>query len=324
MATKVSDLDALTETTIDDKDLLFVSDISANASKKIEFGDVKLAIPWTVIASSSYTSSPSTVTYDGSSFNATAAWTASTAFSLGDYTRPTAANAYVYECVTAGTTNDTEGEPSWGTTRGADTTETDGVAWRCRGSHVIAMGTDMSGVLRPGTPLRYKYGGTSYYGIVWACTASYLAIMGAPLAIGTSLTELAYGQPQRVIVRRFYIDGNYGDDTADLLSADGNTAFDWLNADAYLVHWRCINRQDAGTTAPSISPKIGGNVVATNNANKGTRPGTSWVNCSPVEVNTSNYDIVFDDAVEVACTEAEVAGGTNADDLTIEMVFVLE
>lgn len=58
-----------------------------------------------------------------------AAWAASTAYSFGDLVMPTTANGYRYRCTTAGTSNDTEGEPTWDTVLGGTTTETDGVEW---------------------------------------------------------------------------------------------------------------------------------------------------------------------------------------------------
>ena len=56
-------------------------------------------------------------------------WTASTVLAVGDWISPTAHNGYIYKVTTAGTTNDTEGEPTWNTTVGGTTTETDGVVY---------------------------------------------------------------------------------------------------------------------------------------------------------------------------------------------------
>lgn len=60
------------------------------------------------------------------------AWAASTVKAAGDLVIPTTRNGYYYECTTANTTNDTEGEPAWSTTLGGTTTETDGVVWTTR------------------------------------------------------------------------------------------------------------------------------------------------------------------------------------------------
>jgi len=57
-------------------------------------------------------------------------WLASTVYAEGDIVSPTTADDNRYICTTAGTSNDTEGEPTWNTTPGGTTTETDGVAWK--------------------------------------------------------------------------------------------------------------------------------------------------------------------------------------------------
>jgi len=73
------------------------------------------------------------------------AWAASTVYSEGDYVRPTSANGYNYECVSAGTSGDSE--PTWPTTLGE--TVIDGtVTWKCvsiRGNNNIIIGYDIEG-----------------------------------------------------------------------------------------------------------------------------------------------------------------------------------
>jgi hypothetical protein len=69
---------------------------------------------------------------DVSDWAASTSATARTASAVGTIVRPTTKNGYVYECTTGGTTNDTEGEPTWPTTPGDTVTETDGVVWTCR------------------------------------------------------------------------------------------------------------------------------------------------------------------------------------------------
>lgn len=58
-----------------------------------------------------------------------ATWQASEAVVVGDVRKASSYDARRYVCTVAGTTNDTEGEPTWDTTIGNTTTETDGVAW---------------------------------------------------------------------------------------------------------------------------------------------------------------------------------------------------
>jgi hypothetical protein len=56
-------------------------------------------------------------------------WAASTAYSLGDYVKPTSENGYCYECTTAGTSG--ASEPTWPTTPG-QTVADNTVIWTCR------------------------------------------------------------------------------------------------------------------------------------------------------------------------------------------------
>lgn len=62
-------------------------------------------------------------------------WAAGAVKNLGDVVKPTTQNGYEYVCITAGTTNDAEGEPTWPTTPGATVTEIDGVVWLCRNAY---------------------------------------------------------------------------------------------------------------------------------------------------------------------------------------------
>lgn len=56
-------------------------------------------------------------------------WQASEAVVVGDVRKASSYDARRYVCTVAGTTNDTEGEPTWDTTVGQTTVETDGVEW---------------------------------------------------------------------------------------------------------------------------------------------------------------------------------------------------
>jgi len=66
-----------------------------------------------------------------------AAWSAglaATAATAGDagsgtVVKPSVQNGWFYKCTVGGTTNDTEGEPTWNTVLGGTTVETDGVEW---------------------------------------------------------------------------------------------------------------------------------------------------------------------------------------------------
>jgi len=59
-------------------------------------------------------------------------WAASTAYAAGAVVKPATQNGLEYVCITAGTSNNTEGEPTFPTVPGATVTETDGVVWMAR------------------------------------------------------------------------------------------------------------------------------------------------------------------------------------------------
>ena len=61
-----------------------------------------------------------------------AIWTSDDDVEPGDRRRASSYDAREYEVTTGGTTNDTEGEPSWDTDIGDPTVEVDGVEWICR------------------------------------------------------------------------------------------------------------------------------------------------------------------------------------------------
>lgn len=65
----------------------------------------------------------------------TSEWTASTAYSLGDFVQPTGGgNGYIYKCTTAGTSDSSE--PTWPTTGIQTSTVTDGTAvWTLWSAH---------------------------------------------------------------------------------------------------------------------------------------------------------------------------------------------
>lgn len=65
-------------------------------------------------------------------FSPNADWAASTVYAVGDVVKAATQDGFEYVCYTAGTSNDTEGEPTFIAIPGQLTTETDGVVWQCR------------------------------------------------------------------------------------------------------------------------------------------------------------------------------------------------
>lgn len=178
-----------------------------------------------------------------------------------------------------------------------------------------------------GMPLRYAYGGTTYYGVVTAISANAsITLAGAPMIKDTAhpLTALAVGNAEMLVQVDFFIGGYYGDGAADLLATDAKTYFRWKFGAGHLVTFDATESGVDTGSEPKVNLKVAGNLVSTNDSNNGvqlTSAGT-WVGNSAVAISTANYSIAFNDAVEVRCT---VAGGTgDALNLTVVAVFVLE
>jgi hypothetical protein len=185
--------------------------------------------------------------------------------------------------------------------------------------------TDTS-ALAVGYPVKYTYSGSTYYGIVTAISANaLLTIAGAPLNTGADISALYVGRPERVVQRTMVVDTAFGDAVQDMSAVTLHRGR-WELADAYLVTFAATSGYvDTGASQPKVNVKLGGNLVSTNDTNKGVTlsgtPGTFTEN-SAVAVSTTNYDLTRGDAIDVRCTEA----GTNGDAecLCVEMTFVLE
>lgn len=248
-------------------------------------------------------------------------WAADTVYAEGDFVKPTVADGGIYECVTGGTSNDTEGEPAWDTDLGADTTEADGVVWRRRGLNVVETTSDLSGSVTVGLPLRYEYDGSTYYGVVKHVDDTRIAIQGAPLDGGESLTDLSYGPSHKMVHWRLAVPGAFGAGAAEILAGVAKQPARWRMAPAYCVAFSLLTDSADSTTQPVINMTINAQPVSNEAADDGVEPGTSWTDNYPVAINVANYAVTTGDAIEVECT---VPGGTgDAADLTIEAIFVL-
>lgn len=177
-----------------------------------------------------------------------------------------------------------------------------------------------------GYPVRYTYGGNTYYGMVTTVTANTLIyVTGAPLDTGADLTNLSVGRPERMVTKEYFIDTAAFDAVQDVFSAVTYERHRWDRSDAYLVSFAAtLGTVDTGTQ-PKVNVKIASGLVCTADSNKGIQlsatPGT-WVAPTAVAISTTNYDVALGDAIEIRCTEA----GTNGDAecLSVICTFVLE
>ena len=178
-------------------------------------------------------------------------------------------------------------------------------------------------------PLKYKLSGVYYYGIGTLVNTSdftnyYLTIIGAPLTTGDGdLTELYVGTPEMIRQEVINIPGYWADGASStLLLSDLKMALRWGGAPAYLARVEAWgNTDDSGANKARVNALIAGNAVLSTNSNAGLEiaADATWYS-SGVDVNVSNYDITFGNAIEISTD----ANGTNDDssDLTVILTFV--
>jgi hypothetical protein len=102
------------------------------------------------------------------------------------------------------------------------------------------------------------------------------------------------------------------------------TRFRWQGRKAYLVSFLAVHETADATSNPKINVKINAAAVSTNDTNLGIQLSTAgtWVRNPAIAINTSNYDINLDEAIEITCTAAAGTGGASY--LTVSLVFVQE
>jgi len=179
---------------------------------------------------------------------------------------------------------------------------------------------------KQGSPVRYKYGGTTYYGICTAITSSLLTIAGATLDTGTDLTELAVGQPDLVVIKRVYVAAVYNGAVQNILENTTEEVLLWQHGKAYAVRYSGAQGTNDTGTESFVNLQIAASAVGTENTNNGIQmssSGGSFVHSSAVAINTSQYEIDFGDSIEFRVTD--VTGSNNdAAKATFQAVFVLE
>lgn len=266
--------------------------------------------------SSDYTAAPSNYTLIGGTFTAVAAWAALTVYAATNVRRPTVANGFFYDCKTGGTSG--AAEPAWNTTIGGTTTDGT-VTWRCRGLCVIDTTSDLSATFKAGTPIKYAFGGTTYYGVVVKSNANRIGIDGPPLRSDQSLTILYYGGAELLVQKVLHKAGVYGGSVATITLDQPQR---WQGRKAYFVRAWFIHGTADGTTDPKCNVKIGGNVVLRYDGDLGVQVSTGWTTQPEGYLYTANYGTDWDSAIDVNVTA--VAAANLAADLSVMLDFVLE
>ena len=174
-----------------------------------------------------------------------------------------------------------------------------------------------------GLPLKYVISTTTYYGIIVAVSAN-TSITVAGASLSADVTALYVGTSEMVHAEWFTIASTFADAPADLLAADEKKSFLWQKREAFLVRMLFKCETDDTVSDPKCNVKVNGNAVSSNDSNNGFAVTSAWTAPATTElvaINTSNYDIQFGEAVEIACTAA--GGGADAADLSVMTVWVL-
>jgi hypothetical protein len=188
----------------------------------------------------------------------------------------------------------------------------------------ITMGTDQTATLLPGLPLRYTWNGTTYYGVISACTASLLTIRGAPLSTSYA-TTLDVGTPEMVTQMHVSVPGFFEDATnTGLLASDCYQVLKWVGSRAYCVGYNAKSQTaDSGANQPSVQVTWDGNAISDSNSSAGIRPTASWV-ATGVDIITTgtppNYQVDNNEALEISVTKNSTG---DAADLNVDIIMVV-
>lgn len=178
-----------------------------------------------------------------------------------------------------------------------------------------------------GVPVRYVVSGTTYYGIITALTANTsITVAGPALAAAATVSALAVGTPEMVEVVQLFVANAYGDGVnSGLLASDMKTYIRWNSKKSYLVRISAVHNTAAGTTQPKVNVNINGSAVSSMDSGNGLQLSSvgTWVDNTLAAITSANYDINWDESLEVACTAVGNATGA-ALDLTVMCVFVKE
>jgi hypothetical protein len=188
-------------------------------------------------------------------------------------------------------------------------------------SSTITMGTDNTSTVKAGYGVQYTQSAVVYYGIITAITSGLITIAGASIA-NAAITGVKWCPNWNTEVITITDPGQWEDaaDTTllenDLLMKGGLI---WKKGPAYMVLYTAIATIADTSTAPNVTPTVGGNAVSTANTNKGVAVSAT-VATSVVDINTTNYALVYGSAIELKASTN--AGGLDSSNLTVEMVIV--
>jgi hypothetical protein len=182
----------------------------------------------------------------------------------------------------------------------------------------LTMTSDLTGTIKAGYGLKYTIGGVVYYGLVTTMATNLMTIAGATM--GGDVSSLNYTKVG-VIQVPLLIPGYYeGASSATIVSDLLGQIILWQQGPAYCVRMGMRSRVADSSSDGKAQAYIGGNLLCTANTNTGLiLAGTGWY-YSVVDINTTNYGIVFGGTIEVGAVKGT---GGNALDLSVLLTFVV-
>lgn len=174
-----------------------------------------------------------------------------------------------------------------------------------------------------GQAIRIAQGAGYLYGVVTSLVSNTsITFAGAALNTGSNVTALEIGGAGTVGELVIDVPGLFAITTSTtVISSVAGVIRRWGLRQAVFVEVRGTQRVADTSSQPSINVLVGGNrIIGSGNGIALTTAGT-WVTSGPASMNTSNYTVNRDTALEVECTV--VAGAGKSEDLSLSIIFVV-
>jgi len=174
-----------------------------------------------------------------------------------------------------------------------------------------------------GRPIRFRATGATWlYAMVTIYAAGTVTLNGIKMDVGDD-DELEWSAINRTVVVEGAVAGRFADAaTVQLLEDDDLQLLHWGHRTAYLVQHSVRSLvDDSSGTQPHVGVTVAGVQVCTEHTNEGPSCWDTGWQTSGILVNAANYEIAFDEAIELTTD----AAGTNLNstDLSFRWVFVL-
>ena len=176
-----------------------------------------------------------------------------------------------------------------------------------------------------GTPIRYKGAGSYLYAQVTNYATGTVTVRGA--AVPNPITVMEFGNMNRLYepLHTWAFLGAAADAASTALFSEDHLiqgGLVWQGAEAYIVGFTVnCKEDDSGANQPRFNISVGGNKVCTSNSNNGLEIIDVTEVKTVVDINTTNYELGFEDAIEVT-TDAN-GSNNNAKDIVIRPIIII-